>query len=170
MILTVKKLIVSGLIFLGLGFLVGRYTVPEKVVTKTEVKTEVKTVVKWKTKLVKDTQKNKQTVIIETRLPDGTVKKETTILDKGTIKIDKSKDTEKQSSESKSETKEKTVQNLNKDWKLSAVILADPKFGSFAENTVVYGVLLERRILGPFYVGGMVTTNRALALTIGAVF
>jgi len=71
-----KKYVAIGVLVLFVGgAAVGRYSLPAKVDIKVEEKIVEKEVIKWKTVVKKDVQKNKDTIIIETHYPDGTVKK-----------------------------------------------------------------------------------------------
>ncbi len=103
--LTKKQIIIGAASALLIGALVVRFSLPAKVQIKVQEKIVEKEVVKWKTKYVKNEQKNKDTVIIETRFPDGTVKKEKHIIDKGTIVVDKTNEG----------SKEKETEILEKD-------------------------------------------------------
>lgn len=82
--------------------------------------------------------------------PDGTTEKETVTEDK-TL--------------SQKETLDQSlVVNKKPNWKASGLAGLDISESQF------YGVQVERRILGPFFVGAMVTTNKTIGLSIGMEF
>lgn len=166
---SLKTLVLVSALVGGVSFAAGRVSTPEKVVTKTETKVQIKEVVKWKTKLVKSENKNKQTIIIETKLPDGTVKKETHIIDKGTVVLDKSKESEKDTSIAKSEKKEETKTYQLDNWKLSGIAYAEPDL-NISKVGVSWGLLVERRIVGPMYVGVFGITNGSVGASLGVLF
>lgn len=133
--------VLLALLLLVVGIVIGRYTTPEKVVTKTV--TEVKTV----TVVQHDTQ----TVITEK--PDGT---------KTTVITDKSVDT---TQKDKTQETEKTVENYKPQWKVGVQLAPkNPQYEYF------YGVEVERRILGPVFVGAFGNTDRTLGLIVGLEF
>lgn len=132
--MSIKTYIVVVLVLLGVGYALGKYTTPERVVTQTI------------TKIVTVTQHDTQTVIVEK--PDGT---------KTTIIIDKSKDTTKQQ-----QTDTKTVENIKPQWHVSAQLV--PQQGLLGP---VYGLQIERRIIGPVHVGVFGNTDKEFGLSVG---
>lgn len=144
-----KLLIVLALC--GFSYGLGRYLTPDKIITKevTIEKEVIKEVVKENTNI----KKNTQTKIVETTFPDGKYVKETYILDQDTVVIEK----DKVVSVDKEVTKqvEKIIEN------------SKPQYGVAAgagynldQLKVVYNVQVERRILGPLFLGAYGTTNR----------
>jgi hypothetical protein len=82
---------------------------------------------------------------------DGNETSETTTVDRSTTK----------------NTDSKVVSiAASKDWMISASAQTDFKEGL----KPVYGVQVQRRILGPFYVGGTVNTDRAVGVSVGFEF
>lgn len=160
--------ILIGLALLIGGFMIGRYSTPTKTVTKIEEKIVTKEVVKWKVKKVKDESKNLEKIIVETKMPDGTIRKETRIVDKGVVRVDTTKDGSKSTETSKVTKIEKTETNQNNDWHVSA--LAMPKNGDYTNKELSYGLHVERRIIGPFYLGVFGVTDSGAGLSIGGSF
>lgn len=166
---SLKTMALAVILTGGVSFAAGRSSAPEKVVTKVETKVEIKEVVKWKTKTVKSENKNKQTIIIETKLPDGTFKKETHILDKGTVVLDKSKDLEKDITTAESSKKEQTKELELSNWKLSGIAYLEPNL-EVSKTGISWGLLVERRVVGPIYVGLFGITNGSLGASLGVSF
>lgn len=152
------KLGLAGLLLILLGYAFGRYLQPATVVTKVEQHE----VIKYVEKSTKEKNNNKDIVIVETRYPDGTVKKETHIVDKGTIVIDKSKE----SSDTKDSKSETIVSNTKPQWKASGLLgVAD-----YSLSNRVYGLEVERRILGPIFLGAWGMNNKQLGVSLGLEF
>ena len=164
-----KKLLAALGVALVEGLALGRFTLPAKVVTKVEYKTEIKEVIKWKTQYAKQEDKNKDIVIIETKYPDGRVVREKHITDKGVIHIDKKEDGSKET-DTKTDKKEETVTTYSKnDWHfmgMTSPSAVDKPFG----GTLSYGLMIEKRIIGPFYLGGFGLTNGVLGVGVGIGF
>ncbi len=85
--------------------------------------------------------------------PDGT--KETTI-----DETDKSTD---KKTEKHTET---TYQN--KDWQVAGT--AETDYTQLQEVKLDYGVHIQRRILGPFYLGALINTNKQVGVSLGLEF
>ena len=144
---TLKKgLLVLGIFLIGTA--VGRFSLPAKIVEKEKIVFQDK-IIEKKVE-VKDIQKknNKIYIKIEKTSPDGTKTVETRIIDKDETSSntntsdDKSQDTTQISDASK-----ETIY-ATKDWLLSAAVNY-----STSSSTMNYGVIAQRRILGPVYVG-----------------
>lgn len=164
--LNFKKITVLLLAAFAIGIIVGKYTIPAKVVVKTEEKIVTKEVIKWKEKKVKNESKDKEVVIIEIKYPDGTVRKEKRIVDKGTLRIDYSKEGSKESTKTEERKTEVSQINSKYDWHVSGMV--SPK--DFSKDSIEYGLSVERRILGPFYLGIYGTTNRSFGGLLGVSF
>lgn len=167
------KLGILSLILLAAAFMVGRYTTPAKVVTKVEEKVVEKEVVKWKTKEDKNENKNKETVVVETTYPDGTVRKETRIIDKGTIRVSFESESSKQSEKDKSSVAQSSTANENSNWHVS--LLAGSGNLSYdnvmhGKSDIVYGIHAEKKILGPFFLGAFALDNKTVGLSLGGNF
>jgi hypothetical protein len=124
-------------IFIGLsGYAIGRYTQPAKVQIKTEVITKEVEVIKKDVRIVEK----------EIKRPDGTVEKETVTEDNSTQNI--SMDTD-----SKQET---LIIYKKPDWKVSGLL----GINQFTFDKPDYGISIEKRVLGPFFVGGEYLSTR----------
>ena len=142
---TLIKLGIVAALIAG-AYAVGRYLQPNKVVTKVETVVKEVAVVK----------KDVQIIEKETKLKDGTIIKETTT-------IDKSQETTKKEDTTKSSV---TVENSKPQWKVHG--LAEKLNKEITNPT--YGVLIERRILGPAWVGVKYNTQSELGISIGVEF
>jgi hypothetical protein len=153
-----KYKIAIGLILLLSAYAFGRYAQPASVITKVETHETIKYVEKKTT----TKQNNKDIVIIETRLPDGTITKETHIVDKGTVIIDKSKE----SSDQKDSSSETVVSYNKPQWKAAALLgIAD-----YSLDNRVYGIEIERRVLGPIFIGAWGLNNKTIGVSAGLEF
>jgi hypothetical protein len=163
-----KNLILGALVLFIVGGLIGRYLAPEKIQIKVQEKEVIKEVIKYKESKKSTENKDKQVIIIETRLPDGTITKETRILDKGVVVVDVKKDLEDRKESSK-ETKTEITKDSPKDWNIAA--LATPSHledSIFATGSLAYGLHVQRRIIGPFQLGAFGITNKTYGFSIGA--
>jgi hypothetical protein len=132
------------------GFGLGKYTQPTKVVTKTE--TVVKTV----------TVDHVNTVVVtkEVDKPDGTKEIDTTTTDKSVT------DTTTQSDEKT----DKVVTNSKAQWRVDGLYGTQIGSTTGLANGPVYGVGIERRILGPIWAGAQANSDKRVALTVGFEF
>ena len=124
-----------------LSYATGRYMQPAKVVTK--IVTETKEIVVVKNDV--------QTVTHEVDHPDGTVEKTTTTVDKSQETIAK---------ESRTDI-EQTKTNQKPQWLIGAQLT--PQSGPLGP---VYGAEVQRRIIGPIFVGAFGNTNRTVGLSV----
>lgn len=139
--MSIRLYVLLALLLLVIGYSLGRYFTPQKVVTKTVIETKTVTVV----------QRDTQTTVTEK--PDGT---------KTTVIVDKSIDTTHQD---QTIDKTKTVENNKPDWHVGLQLAPkNPQYEYF------YGVQVERRILGPVFVGAFGDTDRTLGLVVGLEF
>lgn len=141
----------SAVIAFAVGFSVAMYSVPDKVVTKTQTQFVERAVVETQQ------QKNKTYIITERKRPDGTVTKRTEIKDKSQIVSESQKDTHAAS------ITETVTTNHRDDWKLRAL-------SAVKSREVVYGAGLEWRLLGPLWVGGWGLTDKTIGLSFGLSF
>lgn len=160
------KYLAIGAILLVSSFMAGRYTTPTKTVVKVEEKIVEKEVVKYVEVQAKSEKKDVETVVIETILPDGTIKRETKIVDK-TITDEKKKiDLDKQKEQTKISKREEITENSKSDWMVSVMVSA--KENDLSRQN--FGVHIQRRIIGPFYLGVYGEENKGLGLSIGGTF
>lgn len=132
------------------GFGLGKYTQPTKVVTKTE--TVVKTVTVDHTNVV--------TVTKEVDKPDGTKEINTTTTDKSEVSTNTQSD----------EKTDKTVTNSKAQWRVDGLYGTQLGSTTGLANGPVYGVGVERRILGPVWAGVQGNSDKRVALTVGFEF
>lgn len=134
------------IVALIVGVVIGYYSKPAKV----EIKEIVKTV-----EVVKEVEvKSKDQKYIQIKKPDGTV----------ITKIDTHEDSKKES-DKKIESyveKSKTVE-ARSNWSVSALIKPQ-------NNQPLYGLVIERRILGPLKIGAFGTIEKSYGLTVGMEF
>lgn len=162
-----QKLIVAGVLLFLLGAGTSYYLAPTKTVTETKVVT--KTVVEWKEKETKKENKNLETIVIETRYPDGTVKTETRTIDKGVISIDIAKEGSK-NTESTTTSKTST-QRGGPQWRLSGLAALDGNSNKYAlQDRLVYGAGIERQIIGPVSAGVFGLTNSTYGVSVSISF
>lgn len=164
------KLSIVAILLVG-AFATGRYTLPAKVVTVTETKVEtqyvdkVQYVDKIQTVYVHDVVKDVHQVTVVEKKPDGTETTTVTMDDKSksetsassqevvTKTEDKTKDTESDAKTSK------VVENGKAQWHLRVDAGAGARFVGQMTPTLVLGVGVERRIIGPFFAGIWVQTT-----------
>jgi hypothetical protein len=155
---------------IGVGF--GRLLAPSKVqiVEKEKiVEVEKKIYVKDETKK-ENKDKKKRTVIIRITKPDGTIEERTEIVeeDNSIIAIDTKEKSEEKKKTEKEKLKEKIVKNKKPDWMISA--LASSNMKDIKSLQPDYGISVQRRILGPVYLGAFGITNKQVGLSVGFQF
>jgi hypothetical protein len=126
--MNIRQSAITIILSLGVGYGVGRYILPAKIITET------KEVIKE----VEVTKKDVITTIKEDKRPDGSIHKETIITDRTTI--DK---------ESKKEFQQlQLIINKKPQWKANLLGGYD-----FQERTPQYGLGIEKRYMGPLFLG-----------------
>jgi hypothetical protein len=148
------KLALVGLLLLGLGYGVGKFSNPAKVVTRTEFKEKIKVV-----EVIKE-QKNVVVITKKTTKKDGTIIEESKTEDKSTTYQDKH-------SESKKEISSSTV--TTRDIGLSVHAMAMQNIGDL-EQKREYGIFVKKRVIGNISVGGLVTDQKTIGLSVGMDF
>lgn len=155
------------------AFVGGRYSNPgktvEHVTTQTVVQDHVVTVEKvvTQTVYVKEVAKNVQTDTVVTKKPDGTVVTETKVSDTTKIGVQKHQESSSQSSadvtvnESTKTDSLRVTESGKPQWHLHVQGGAGARFVGTTTPILVLGVGIERRVIGPFYVGiwGQTTLN-----------
>lgn len=144
-----KNPIAIGVVIFVVGLAVGRYATPTKVTTKVvtkvvEVIKEVKVV-----DTVKSKENNTETHTIVTEFVDGKKVTETFTLNKDTTFVTNKESTKKESSKDSQTVQEKITEYLKPRW--SVGVKASTTTDLLDGPT--YGLMLDRRILGPFSVG-----------------
>lgn len=152
--MTTKNKILLALAALAAAFALGRYTAPVKIqeVTKTDEKqTEKKNI---------ETDKHKETTVVEEVKPDGTKVTTTKTVEDATkhLQDDKSKD--------KSTESEKVVTKETSKLNISA--LAGSKISTQPE--LIYGGSISRNLIGPVTTGLWGLSNGTAGVSIGLTF
>lgn len=144
------KMAGAGVIIFVVGAAAGRYTLPAKVETKIVTQTVTQTVTKADDKTDVNDHKNEhkdETIEIK---PDGTKVIHVVTDDKG---VETTKTDDKTDTTTKTDTKttsDKIVENSKMDWILGFDVAKDvqnPLTG------IYYGGSVDRRIIGPIYLG-----------------
>jgi hypothetical protein len=161
-----SKHIVIVIILLAASFMVGRYTTPTKTKTVVEEKVVEKEVVKFVEVQAKTEKKDVETVVIEIISPDGTIRKETKIVDKTVLEEQKKIDLNKQTDQTRISKREETTESSSSEWMVSLMVSA--KENNISEQN--FGVHVQRRIIGPFYLGVYGEQNKGVGLSIGGTF
>jgi len=147
------KLLIGAAVIVG-AFAWGRFSAPVEIKEVQKIKIVEKEVVKEK----------KDVVTVVTEKPDGT--KTTVITDKTTTDTDASTVATSDLFRSKSYKKP--------DWNVTlfaATNLKDTSLnGSFLGGPLLFGAEVQRRILGPFHISGIVMTNWTVGVGLGVTF
>lgn len=143
-----------GLLLLGIGFGVGKFAAPAKVITKTEFKEKIKVV-----EVIKE-QKNVVVTTKKTTKKDGTIIEESKTEDK-TVTF---QDTKK---ESKTETSASTITTRDIGLSVHAMVMQDL---DNIERKREYGIFVKKRVIGNISVGGLVTDQKTVGLSVGMDF
>ena len=161
-----KRIVAVALLILGAGIAIGRFSLPAKVV-ETE-KTVYKDKIVEKIVYVKEKSEKRDLVTIRlvTIKPDGTKTIETKIYDKSQIEIVQKVQSEIVKETDKSTETSKTTEYSTKDWFVAG--LARTNLGGISKPD--YGLSVNRRILGPFYLGAFGFTNKDLGAAVGVMF
>jgi len=149
----IKKIIVFGVITIGLGYGIGRYSTPAKVITKTEVKEVIKIVES------KKENKNVKTTTTRSTSKDGSVIEQTVTEDRSST----------ETSTDISSSKEQKKESISiRDIGLSAQALAilDTK----NSNKIEYGILIKKRIVGNVSGSILATEKGKIGVGIGVDF
>jgi hypothetical protein len=163
--INIKTLAGVAAIVVLASFMVGRYTVPTKTVTKTEVKTVTNTEENKKV----DTQQDKDVIVTETDKPDGTKVIVTDHVDRVNTESVDVKNTQT-ATDSKSST---VTTNDKYNWNVAALAGVNSADSLFNKQ-IGYGAIVQRKIIGPFYLGvwgeGFGTSNKAGGVSLGGSF
>lgn len=131
----------TALVAAGIGFAAGSQLFPKVEQKTVEVEKEV-------------IRKDVKTVIKEVVRPDGTKETETTIVDK--------------SKENRKNTEISTTYAKN-DWHVSVSVSHNPIIVK-SESDFIYGLQVERRIIGDFYAGIRADSNKTIGVSAGMSF
>jgi hypothetical protein len=163
--INIKTLAICVPVIILASFMVGRYTVPSKVVTKTEIQTVTQIAETAKV----NTQQDKDVVVTETDKPDGTKIKQTEYVDRVNTESVDTKTTQT-TTDSKSST---VTTNEKYNWNVAALAGVSSDQSLF-DKQIGYGAIIQRKIIGPFYVGvwgsGFGTPVKSGGVSIGGSF
>lgn len=157
--MTTTQIAGIGLVVLAVGVGIGRYTTP----TKVETKVEEKIVEKIITKEAKTNNKNREYVVIEVISPDGTIRREKRLIDKGVITVEKEASTERVIEK----TVEKIVERKSDTYGVS--LLYGKAIRHFSE-VPAYGLVIDKKFIGPVKLGVFGFTNGLVGLSVGVSF
>lgn len=137
-------LVSVGLLLLALGYGIGRHLQPAKIeIKKEEIIKEVEVI-----------KKDIEIIEREVTRPDGTVEKERIERDKSTETVNKD-----------TKTKESNVTIFSKpDWKFDTLAALNK------DRVLVYGIKVDRRILGNLHAGAFVLTDTTIGVSVGLEF
>lgn len=147
-----KKSITFVLVFIT-AFLVGRFFSPKRFEEK-----KVEKVV-YVDRVVTKEEKNVTKKVTKKRSPDGTVITETEIVDKSKT------DTDSSHKITQEIVTQKSVSS-RPDWRVGVTY----KPTLFGQTIPQYGLMLERRIFGELYVGGILSTAKDIHLVVSIGF
>lgn len=152
-----------ALLLFVLGYGTARFRTPVKVVTKTDTQVVTKDIIKWRTRVIKDSHEYK--TVIEHKFPDGTWVRKST--DEKTN--EEKRDTRENRKEDKtSNTISQTTTTYSKpNWQfgvLTGFSATSPK-GSFE-----LGGYVDRRLLGPVWIGANATKSGRVGFSLGIEF
>lgn len=156
--MSTKYQILSGLGLLLLGIGIGRFSLPAKVITKTEtIEVEKKQAVTNVTQNDKST-----TTVTETKKPDGTVSTTTVVSNNITTNTH---DTAQDVTDSDTKTDKEITYNTDK---LGINVLAGVDVTK--PTQVIYGGQLEYRVIGPVNAGIFGLANGLFGVSLGLRF
>ncbi len=159
------KKLAGGLLIILVAAAIGRFTAPAKVVEKTVVQYKDKIVVKKVFIAAKDTKKNVVTIRITTVKPDGTRTTETRRYDRSEIELTQRENTDLVEDKTGNTTTEKTTEYSRDNTLISLATRIDTDAGG-----QTYGLFINRRVLGPIYLGAFGFTDRSFGLSGGLSF
>lgn len=153
---------VVAAVFLAVGY----FATPTKTVTEFRVKEVIKEVEKKVSDKEKNKRNNKMVIIVETIMPDGTRRKETKIVDKGTITV-----TANETTDTTVEKEVETVETKTVERDKTGLLIYGIAGANLNElGELEYGLGVQSRLFGPFWLGAYATTQKNVALTLGLSF
>ncbi len=135
------------------AFSIGRFSAPKKIETR-----EIERVVYRENENINRNQ-NLIEVITETRLPDGTIIKETRKEKETSTQTERQRD-------SSSETIKSTSIQTRPSFRVGA--LYEPSIEGFQEDS--YSLIVEKRIVSELYMGISVSSNKTVGITVSLGF
>ena len=161
----IKVLVVLGIFATGAAF--GKFAGPSKVEYKDKIVYQDKIVTQTDEDKTKDLNKNVVTTKTETDKPDGTKVIQTVTQDKSTLISSDKTDTKSTNTVNSTEEKSEVKIYSKNDWMLSVIATKDL---SNLAAPFSFGGLIQRRILGPIYLGVLGTSNKEVGVGVGLSF
>lgn len=158
-IITNKVFIVIVIFLVGLA--IGRFSLPAKVITKTETKIVEKIVEATH----KDIKTDTVVVITETTDKEGVKTKKTVITDKTKTEVD----IDKKTNTNTTAKTEKIVQYDKNSLVISALVGTDT-FSSGGSSNPIFGGHVQKRLIGPIYMGIWGLSNKTFGASIALTF
>jgi hypothetical protein len=160
---TIIKVVIVIALLVG-AFAAGRYTLPAKVVEVEKVVEVVKEVVKTEIQVVekkvyiKGEARDVVREVVIVKAPDGTETTKITETDKTKTVEASTQESSSQATVVKTEDKAVAVERVTvtenpKDWHLSLSVGAGARFIGEMTPEIAFGLTVERRIVGPFFMG-----------------
>lgn len=161
-----KTWVVVAVLLAG-GIIIGRYTLPQRIITKTETQVVTKEVTKTVEVDKTDYYKNKVLIETTTTKPDGTVIKQRKFVDKSVVLNDDEKNTTDDKS-SITTTTTQTDTTYNTGYKGSVKIVYAKHLDNLSED--IYGVEVDKKLIGPLVISGLGLTDKTIGLGLGVNF
>jgi hypothetical protein len=158
--MSTKVKVIISIVVIAASVAVGRFTLPAKIVEKEHIVYQDKIVEKIVYQKDETTKTRKVTIKFSKTLPDGTKTTETKIYYTNDIELNENQTIDKKEDITVDKTKEKTTTNSKNDWLISGAV-------EFNGSDLSYGLMVNRRILGPFYFGGFGFTTKEYKLSGG---
>lgn len=151
----------------GCGFLLGRYSLPAEIVEKEKIVYQDR-IVEKKVE-IKDVKKKDHKIIVrfEKTMPDGTKTVETKIMDDSSTESSSTTTDNKTEDVTKVDEKEKTTIFQTNDTIVS--LLASTHFSDITLGPNL-GLSIQRKFIGPIYIGAFGYKDKSFGLSLGIVF
>ncbi len=146
------KNILIGIAILVIGVAVGRFSGPSKVIEKEHIIYQDKVV----DNTVKEKKDNKVYTRVEKDAPDGTRTITTNITDKDVTNVQ--------------DVKTDVSSTITDKSKTTTYSKTNTLISGGVNNNGSYSLMVNERILGPFYVGGFLFTDKTYGVSVGISF
>jgi hypothetical protein len=151
--MSIKNTIISIVVSLVVGIAIGYYSLPAKIITKTEIKTVTQVVTNTSVK------KKDNTVTIITKKPDGT-----------TITLIKDNNVENSISSTQEKTEKDESSSRETDYDKNYLSVGALAVYDFHSGNYSYGGYINRQFLGPITIGVQATTSPQVGIMLGVKF
>jgi hypothetical protein len=183
------QLALVAIALFGGGYATGRFAQPAKVITTEKVVTQIQDHIVYQDRVVtkivyvKEKKQQQHTETVTEKKPDGTVvtKTETDIKTDTNTNVNTDKDQTKTGADTKTTvtTDEKKTVTIRQplDWRVAGgvgvsipVFLGAKQLGIPGLNAAVIQLEIDRRIIGPFFLGLFANSQGTLGLNLSGVF